>query len=146
MAKKTSKRKKPKDTPATGDVQKAATTATTVTEVTSRSECFYCNDTKPVGYVECDPEWELPGHPDHIGRTVCRDCVPAVDGRYDCCVTVQLMMQKSMKSKEIQSSDIDAALEIVWRSLNVDLDYAAFYKLARQLKVSHPWLRENKSK
>jgi hypothetical protein len=111
-----------------------------------RTKCDYCNKKKSIFYAECDPEWELKGHPDHIFRMVCRDCHPDVDGRYACAEHVYDAMRFQMDQKGMTQYEVESAIHLVWRALNVGLDIKSFVKLARQLKVDHPWLKGKKAK
>lgn len=111
-----------------------------------KTKCDYCGKKKVIFYGECDPEWELKGHPDHIFRMVCYNCDPDVDARYDCAALVYEAMAESMREKGMSESEISRAVHIVWQTIHVKLDVKAFVKLARQLKVKHPWLKGKKTK
>lgn len=111
-----------------------------------KTKCDYCNKKKEIFYGECDPEWELPDHPDHIFRMVCQDCAPDVEARYDCASLVYKAMEKSMTDKGMAPYEISNATHLVWRTIHVQLDIKSFVKLARQLKVKHPWLKGKKTK
>lgn len=111
-----------------------------------KAKCDYCGKKRKIFYGECDPEWELEGHPDHIFRMVCHNCVPEVDARYECAALAYEAMSFSMEKKGLSGSEIDRAIHIVWQTIHVKLDVKAFVKLARQLKVKHPWLKGKKAK
>lgn len=111
-----------------------------------KTTCDYCGKKREILFGESDPEWELPGHPDHIFRMVCRDCAPEVDARYECAALVFEAMESSMRDKGMSTYEIEGAVHIVWQTIHVNQDIKAFAKLAKQLKVKHPWLKGKKTK
>lgn len=111
-----------------------------------KTECDYCGKKREQAYAESDSEWELPGHPDHIFRSVCKECAPDVDARYACASVVFDAMEQALRDKGASPSDASSARRVAFRSLHVDLDIKSFVKLARKLKVKHPWLKGKKAK
>jgi len=117
-----------------------------VREPRLKAKCDYCGRNKIQAWAECDPEWELPDHLDHIFRSVCESCSGDVEGRYNCGHLVFEAMRAALISKGMGHHEIESAVHIAWRSFHVELDVKALVKVARQLKVKHPWLKGKASK
>jgi hypothetical protein len=111
-----------------------------------RGKCAYCNKVNDIFWAECDEHWELPGHPDHIFRNVCVNCTEAAGHRDDACQLVYEAMKLAMEDKDMTGVEISDALTVARRSIDVGFDDKALIKLAKQLKVKHPWLKGKRSK
>ena len=157
MAKKTKKRKKRK---------KAATSMTALvaegpppviiarkpvvrpeSEWRLYAKCGVCNKDKlAIHLFDCDEEWELPGHPDHLFRNVCINCLPDYTQRGGCAALVYDAMRKAFKKKEMGDHEIEQAVHVMWRAFWVDFDDKALVQMARKLKVKHPWTKGKRAK
>jgi len=122
------------------------TKAEEVPEKRLRVKCAYCSKVKELFWVECDSDWELPDHPDHISRNVCVDCSSAATQRSEICLLVYEAMDAAMGKKSMTGGEITSAQIVARRAIDVAFDDKALIKLARQLKVKHPWLKEKRSR
>lgn len=113
-------------------------------EPTGLTECDYCGKVKQRSYAECDSEWELPGHEDHIFRQVCVDCAPIVDERYECGNAIINALSQKLEDADRSASEIGNATTIAWRSFHVQLNEKEMLAMAKKLKVKHPYLKRIK--
>ncbi len=112
-----------------------------------KATCGLCSKANQVvAYTECDDGWEYPDHPDHINRDVCVSCAPGARERDRCAGLVFAAMTRQLEAKDFSKREIENAVHIAWRTFSVDLDDNALVKMARKLKVKHPWLKGKKAK
>ena len=112
-----------------------------------KATCGVCGKAdQMIVYSDFDERWEDKGHPDHIDREVCVECISDYRSRDACAVMVYDAMRKQLRTKEFSERDIDHAIRIAWRTFNVAFDHAALVKMAKKLKVKHPWLKGKKTK
>ena len=110
-------------------------------------KCGVCDKTnKEIAYADCDENWEVPGHPDHIFRFVCVDCRGDYESRDKCAQLVYSSMREVLREKGMDGYSIETAITIAHRSFMVEFDDKALIKMARQLKVTHPWLKGKRAK
>lgn len=112
----------------------------------TKSKCDYCGKKKLRAWMECDPEWELPGHPDHIFRAVCEDCSPEINDRYQVSRLVFVELREALEKAGRARHEVDAAEHMAWRSFHVDQNDKELVAMARKLKVKHPWLKGKRAK
>ena len=112
-----------------------------------KATCGVCGKPDQVIVItDVDEKWEDRGHPDQFERDVCVACVSDYQSRDDCAVVVYDAMRKQLRTKEFAERDIDQAVRIAWRTFNVEFDHIALAKMAKKLKVKHPWLKGKKTK
>ena len=149
MAKKTKKRKR-----AAASVMELIAEAPPTKKVPEKasrverrySPCGMCLKSKQqIALTDCDLEWEIPGHPDHIFRDVCVDCLPDYTLREECSVLVYAAMRERFKGSTA-SVEIKQAVHVAWRVFWVEFDHKSLVKMARKLKVKHPWLKGKRAK
>lgn len=103
--------------------------------------CGSCGVERRICYYASDLNWELPGHPDHFSRAICRECVTSEFARNDCAVEVYEAMRKKLTAKGMAHYEVEEAVHAAWRTFNVDYDNDALVKLSKQLKVKADWLK-----
>ena len=99
-----------------------------------------------IAISDFDSEWEDAGHPDHISRDVCVDCAPDYRERDECATLVYSAMKASLEEKGHSNHEIEQGFRVAFRSIDVDFDDKSLVKLARLLKVKHPWLKGKRAK
>ena len=99
-----------------------------------------------IAFYDCDEHWELPGHPDHIFRSVCVNCAGDYAERGKCAELVYAAMREAFAKKGMGVHEIESAVHVMWRTFWVDLDDEALIKMSRKLKVNHPWTKGKKTK
>ena len=110
-------------------------------------QCGVCKKkNQPISYYDADAEWELPGHPDHLDRAICKRCQPDYYSRGRCAELVYEAMRVSLGVKGISSYDIDCEVRSAQRRFDIELDSKALVKAARRFKIKHQWLKGKRSK
>lgn len=111
------------------------------------SLCGVCGKkNQPIAITDCDEEWEMPGHPDHLFRDVCTNCYPDYRSREHCSALVYDAMRANLTKRGMDSHSIDTAIHTAWRVFWIELDDKALIQMARKLKVKHDWLKNRRSK
>jgi len=111
------------------------------------AKCGVCNkDKQAIHLVDCDEGWELPGHPNHLFRNVCINCLPDYTQREGCALLVYDAMRKAFKKKEMSDHEIEQAVHVMWKVFWVDFDDRTLVQMARKLKVKHPWTKGKRTK
>ena len=106
------------------------------------AKCGVCNKLKQIVLTDCDENWREPGHPDHLFREVCEDCHPDYVLREQCSILVYAAMRVAFRKKEdMDAHAIENAVHVAWRAFWVAFDHKFLIKMARTLKVKHPWLK-----
>lgn len=103
--------------------------------------CGCCGKTGPIVYHDADEKWESPGHPDHLYRAVCVECVLKEANRRNLCRAVFEAMRKRLSADGMVSYQIDEAVHTAWRTFQVERDTDALLKLAKQLKIGSDLVR-----
>jgi hypothetical protein len=103
--------------------------------------CGSCGIERRICYYDSDINWELPGHPDHFSRPICRECVGSEFARNACMRAVYDAMRKKLTAKGMAHHDVEEAVHAAWRTFSVDYDNDALVKLSKQLKVKADWLK-----
>lgn len=110
-------------------------------------KCGVCDKAdKEIAYADGDEHWEIPGHPDHIFRFVCVDCRGDYESRDKCAQAVYVSMREALQKKGLDGYAVESAISVAHRSFMVDFDSKSLIKMAKQLKVTHPWLKGKHSK
>lgn len=112
-----------------------------------KDTCGVCGKAKqPIAITDCDDAWEDADHPDHIFREVCVRCVADYYSREECVVLVFDAMRHKLRQKDFTDKEVEQAVHIAWRTFGVEFDHKELVKMARNLKVKHPWLTGKRSK
>ena len=112
-----------------------------------KATCGVCLKTKQmIALDDVDEGWELPGHPDHLDREVCVNCIDDYKAREECALLVFDAMRKQLRTKDFAAHEVEQAVQIAWRTFAVAFDSKALVKMAKKLKVKHPWLKGKKAK
>jgi len=112
-----------------------------------KATCGVClKPNQIIAMTDGDYDWELPGHPDHVDREVCIKCVDDYTAREGCAQFVFDAMRKQLRTKDFDPYEVEQAVHIAWRTFAVAFDSKELIKMARKLKVKHPWLKGKKSK
>lgn len=112
-----------------------------------KATCDVCGKrNQPIACTDGDEHWEVPGHPDHIDREICVECIDDYRAREGCSLLVYDAMRRQLREKEFTDAEIEQAVHIAWRTFEVAFDHKQLVKMARKLKVKHSWIKGKRTK
>lgn len=107
--------------------------------------CGYCGGESTLAFAEADPNWELPGHPDHFSRDVGHCCSEDVIGRTFTAIKLTKVVERRLRDKPDAERKLAALSQKVFPDLPTPESDEALLSWAAKVGVETGWTQRRAS-